>query len=191
MGPLITFLGRGGPTLMGIPIQATVSQVFSNGSWSIAPPRSENSLRLAIYLASITLSDSEDEALWQVAGKEATQFSSTEVWKSVCHPFVSVYWANLIWHKHHIPKFAFTTWLVNLDRCPTRNRMISSGLHVDPRCLLCQGSEETRDHIFFSCPYSSGIIAGSLGKLIQIPARLSWNDLIASTQIILSRICKS
>ena len=78
--------------------------------------------------------------------------------------------------KKGIPKFKTLTWLFILDRCPTRNRLISWGLQSDPTCLLCNREPESRDHLFFCCDYSFsvwGTLARNLNLLL--PSN-SWND---------------
>ena len=89
---------------------------------------------------------------------------------------LEVPWKNLVRQKKGIPKFKTPTWLFILDRCTTRNRLISWGLQSDPTCLLCNSEPESRDHLFFCCDYSFsvwGTLARNLNLLL--PSN-SWND---------------
>lgn len=65
-----------------------------------------------------------------------------------------VEWSKEVWFTAGIPKHRFLTWLFVLNRCPTKDRMQSWGLDVDPTCVLCNGAPESRDHLFFNCPYT-------------------------------------
>ncbi|KAH0913805.1 hypothetical protein HID58_028251 [Brassica napus] len=56
---------------------------------------------------------------------------------SLKHQNLTVPWFNIIWLRQGIPKHSFLTWLLLLDRCPTRDRLLSWGLPTDPSCLLC------------------------------------------------------
>lgn len=63
-------------------------------------------------------------------------------------------WASIVWIGRGIPRHNFLTWLFVLNRCPTRDRLIGWGLQTDAACLLCNQNAESRDHLFFLCPYS-------------------------------------
>lgn len=47
----------------------------------------------------------------------------------------TVPWFPLIWLKKGIPKHCSLAWLMQLNRSPTRDRLISWGLQTDPLCL--------------------------------------------------------
>lgn len=63
-----------------------------------------------------------------------------------------------------------------LDRCPTRNRLISWGLQTDGGCLLCYRALESRDHILFSCDFSAEIWRLLRRKLNIFSQSDSWLD---------------
>lgn len=63
-------------------------------------------------------------------------------------------WDHIVWISGRIPKHSFLCWLFVLNRCPTRDRLLSWGLQTSPNCLLCNSSPESRDHLFFSCQFS-------------------------------------
>lgn len=57
-----------------------------------------------------------------------------------------------------IPRHSFLMWLVVLDCCPTKDRLLRWGLPgVNPICLLCNSQPESRDHLFFQCCYSETV----------------------------------
>lgn len=47
----------------------------------------------------------------------------------------------------------------------TRDRLLRWGLSVPKECLLCVGHDETRQHLFFDCSYSSQVWSYFLSKL--------------------------
>lgn len=68
-----------------------------------------------------------------------------------------VLWFASVWTKKGIPKHNFLTWLMVLNRSPTKDRLLSWGLQTNPMCLLCNCAPETRDHLLFDCPFSSEV----------------------------------
>lgn len=58
-------------------------------------------------------------------------------------------WRSVFWPSRVIPRHNFLTWLVTLNRCPTKDRMLNWGIKTDPTCVLCNGTAESRDHLFF------------------------------------------
>lgn len=49
-GQLISFVGHNGPRLTGIPLNATVADIWRDGGWSIQSARSREMEELLIYL---------------------------------------------------------------------------------------------------------------------------------------------
>lgn len=56
-------------------------------------------------------------------------------------------WHKVIWNKAIPPKFSFISWIVVLQRLPTKDRLAFLGM--DTTCLLCGHQPETTDHLFF------------------------------------------
>ncbi|CDY37116.1 BnaC06g03830D [Brassica napus] len=63
-----------------------------------------------------------------------------------------------------------------LNRCPTRDRLLSWGLQTDPLCLLCNLLPESRNHLFFCCSFSSGIWRNLASKLRFAITSDDWDD---------------
>ncbi|VVB05419.1 unnamed protein product [Arabis nemorensis] len=80
-------------------------------------------------------------------------------------------WSNVVWLKKGIPKQKLLTWLFVLNRCPTRDRLISWGISIDPACLLCNDEAESRNHLFFECDFTRSIWWRLSHKL-----RLPWTS---------------
>ena len=58
----------------------------------------------------------------------------------------------MVWLAQGVPRFAFITWLALKNMVSTSDRMNYWG--VSQGCGLCGKRDETRDHIFFACPYT-------------------------------------
>ena len=63
-----------------------------------------------------------------------------------------------IWKSKSLPKLRVFSWLLVQDRLNTKDLMIRKHWHVEggPNCVLCSQSRlETRDHLFFECPFAT------------------------------------
>uniref|UniRef100_M4F9W8 DUF4283 domain-containing protein n=1 Tax=Brassica campestris TaxID=3711 RepID=M4F9W8_BRACM len=59
-------------------------------------------------------------------------FSSRVTWERIRKPSPPVHWHSTVWFKEEIPRCSFITWTAFLGRLPTRDRLISWGLVVQP-----------------------------------------------------------
>lgn len=130
-------------TRLGIPVNATVASICRNGVWRIPPARTERhnfsfipiSHRLSSQATKTTMNGRlEERSILPIALEE-------------------VDWASVVWTPYGIPRHNFNTWLLVLNRAPTRDRMLSWGLQVSPLCLLCNAAAESRDHLFHQCQH--------------------------------------
>ena len=68
-----------------------------------------------------------------------------------------------------------------LDRCPTKDRMAAWGLDVDRSCILCNAASESRDHLFFNCPYTWDIWESFMSRSpIPPPPLPNWHDVLSA-----------
>ena len=51
-------------------------------------------------------------------------------------------------------KYSVLTWIAVHDRLATGVRVQKWSPNSDAHCVLCTGHIETREHLFFCCPYS-------------------------------------
>jgi hypothetical protein len=64
-----------------------------------------------------------------------------------------------IWKSKCTPRVKFFAWLVLVDRLNTK--IMLTRCHIgeidDDLCVMCDtGSEETMEHLFFTCPFARG-----------------------------------
>ena len=63
-----------------------------------------------------------------------------------------------IWKSRCLPKLKVFLWLMYYDRLNTKNIMHRKHWNLEDgtNCILCnRGVFETRDHLFFDCPFAS------------------------------------
>lgn len=174
-GSLEHFLLRGTGSRFGIAKTATLSDLHMEGQWALPPARSDEFLQVQIYLTTLHITEEEDRHEWVLTGSPSTRYITGEVYKKLRGEEEEVSWAGIVWTSGSIPKHSFLTWLFILNRCPTRDRLIQWGFQTDSACLLCNGDVESRDHIFFLCPYTWELWKTVSGRCGIIPAR-AWND---------------
>uniref|UniRef100_A0A803PE03 Reverse transcriptase domain-containing protein n=1 Tax=Cannabis sativa TaxID=3483 RepID=A0A803PE03_CANSA len=68
-------------------------------------------------------------------------------------------WCKHVWDRLVIPKHKFILWLVLWDRLKTKDRISKYDTQVDLTCLLCGKGNESVQHLFFQCEYSSKCLA--------------------------------
>lgn len=94
-----------------------------------------------------------------------------------------VRWDKIIWFKRGISKHKILTWLVLLNRCPTRDRLISWGLNTNSHCLLCNQGIGFRNHLYFDCNFSDVVWSPLASKLrLHVPSR-AWE---ANTEALIT-----
>ncbi|XP_018488029.2 putative ribonuclease H protein At1g65750 [Raphanus sativus] len=176
-GNLTTFLHNSSSRL-GIPMKATVASLHRNGTWRLPPARTDQELQLLTHLTTITLSPEDDYYDWELAGKTTIKYSTGDVYAHLRGEIPQVSWAKVVWSSYGISRQSFLAWLIILNRCPTRDRLISWGLQVPAICLLCNSHPETRDHLFHHCSYTSALWAISAAKL-DISSPSDWTGMVS------------
>ena len=78
-------------------------------------------------------------------------------------------WHSVIWFKEEIPRCSFITWTAFLGRLPTRDRLISWGLAIQPGCALCSNADETIRHLFFECSFAVATWSRFCGRYMASP----------------------
>ncbi|XP_023636105.1 uncharacterized protein LOC111830004 [Capsella rubella] len=182
LGPLIKFMGEGGPRALSIPIEAKISSVYDLQEWKLQPPRSDKALALHVHLSTLTppnTLDRDDCYAWEIGGKNCGGYNAGRTWEVLRPRSTIKSWASTIWFKGSTPRHAFNMWIVNLDRLPTKCRLASWGMQVSTHCCLCSSSSETRAHLFIDCTYTKVIWSFIFSKLQITNLRLSsWNELM-------------
>lgn len=126
------------------------------------------------HITTINLNQLEDTLEWRIPGLTRNTFSSSDMYNSIRDTRPLVRWHLIIWFKLGIPKHKSLFWMVLLNHCPRRDRLLSWSLHTGPLCLLSNHTAESRNHLYFDCPFSATILTHLASKLGLILHATSW-----------------
>ncbi|KAL1225677.1 hypothetical protein V5N11_025775 [Cardamine amara subsp. amara] len=102
----------------------------------------------------------QDTWLWRWGpDKYKNKFSAKRIWELIRQPS-----PRLIWFPYQVLRYAFIAWLSIQDRLSIGAR--TRGWGDIQRCILCGEPNDTRDHLFFACPYSFSVWTSLCGSLI-------------------------
>ena len=153
-GRLIDKTGELGPTYLGIPKQALLSDACINGAWNI---RRRGRIVFGdvydeIENASMPTSDAgRDFTLWRHDGDDfKNHFSTRATWEQIRIRKQEVPWHRLVWFPQAVPRQAFKVWLTFKDRLSTGVRMRQWG--ITQGCMFCGERDESREYLYFACP---------------------------------------
>ncbi|XP_010444656.1 PREDICTED: uncharacterized protein LOC104727289 [Camelina sativa] len=121
-----------------------------------------------------------DKVLWKGNGDRYKQtFHSKETWECIRFQGQRRTWYKGIWFSQATPKYSFIVWLATLNRLTTGDRMQQWSTSVDTSCPLCSAPLETRNHLFFTCPYSAEIWTNLASKLLTTKFTTVWETILA------------
>ncbi|CAH2039033.1 unnamed protein product [Thlaspi arvense] len=182
-GRLEDFLRGNRNYRLGLRDKTLLSSLFVQGRWSLPPARSENQVSLQAYLTTIILTEENDYYEWEIDDKVSYRYKTGVVYEKLMElsDVQDVPWGQIIWNRGGIPKHNFLSWIFLLDRCPTKDRIISWGILVDPICLLCNAETESRDHLMFDCAYSWSIWE-MVARRCNLHAMRLWSDSVLQLQ---------
>lgn len=75
-------------------------------------------------------------------------------------------------------KYAFIHWLAIQNRLATGDRMMTWNVGANSLCVLCQNVIESRDHLFFECPYSAEVWSKLARGLLRGSFTTLWSELM-------------
>ncbi|XP_074271555.1 uncharacterized protein LOC141595487 [Silene latifolia] len=161
-----------------------IDHVYMKGAdWTAYhPPPDSNWNRRNICRVKDLLVGGYQDNCWTGSTGEYT-VSTGYHWLQDPHP--PVLWYQDVWDPWVLPKHAFVGWLIHRAALNTRSKMFKLGLSVTASCVLCEMREETHDHLFWECAYSSQVIVG-LEQWLQ----LKLNTPSSSMSKLQRRICR-
>ncbi|XP_059295395.1 uncharacterized protein LOC132048717 [Lycium ferocissimum] len=96
-----------------------------------------------------------------------------------------IQWKCLMYANDARRKAVFTMWLAMHGRLLTLDRLDSWGMIVDTKCVLCQGHDETRNHLLLECSFSKSVWQSILKWMKEEDQRaISWDRL---TELIIRK----
>lgn len=99
-------------------------------------------------------------------------FSAARTWDQIRVKKSKVEWSRVVWFTQGVPRFCFITWLAVKNRLSTGDRMRDWG--IVQGCELCGERDETREHLFFACPYSYTIWESLARKFVGRNINPDW-----------------
>lgn len=111
----------------------------------------------------------EDVTLWR-AGPDvySNKLSSSKTWEQIQVHQGKKGWSKVVWFAQGVPRFAVR------DRLATGARMLQWG--VLQSCVFCGEPIESRDHLFFTCPYTFTVWLAVVGDLLEADADPDWDE---------------
>ncbi|ANM65692.1 RNA-directed DNA polymerase (reverse transcriptase)-related family protein [Arabidopsis thaliana] len=159
IGRLIDVTGHRGCIDMGITLHASVAEAVVNHR--PRRHRHDTLLRIEDVIAEVRhqgLTSGEDTVRWKGNGDIFKPcFNTKETWAATREPKLKVNWYKGVWFSHATPKYSVLAWIAIKNRLTTGDRMLSWNAGADSSCVLCHHLVETRDHLFFTCPYSAEV----------------------------------
>jgi len=100
-------------------------------------------------------------------------------------------WYKGVWFPYSTPKYSFILWLAIHNRLSTGDRIKTWNSGQQVACNFCNDAEETRNHLFFSCRYSSEVWENLAQRLLSTDYSSHWNHLIAKESALPVPVCLS
>lgn len=173
---MIDITGAAGTTYIGLPRRATVSEAVKQNEWALRGERSRHYHELHVAIIAEPVPDAQygrDVVLWKAGDDDYHEnFSSKKTWDQIRVKKGSVGWSKVVWFTQGVPRYSFITWLAVKNRLSTGDRMRSWGMIQG--CTLCGEVDETRDHLFFACPYSYTVWHGLANRIMGSHTDPDW-----------------
>lgn len=182
VGPLIHITEEVGTRILGVSHNAKVTDTVEGKNWRIRRTRGlhlQDIIRQIIQAPPPTSSTGSDRMLWlQGHDKYEKKFSSRCTWERIRQAHQAVSWNRIVWFPQAIPRQAFIMWLAFRSRLSTGDRMRQWG--ENQSCMLCGEPNETRDHLFFACPFSYTLWTILTSTLLESRINPYWNMTVNS-----------
>lgn len=181
IGSLMDVVGDRGVIDMGISKQMLVADAWQTrrrrAHRSILLYRIEDTLEVKRQSRNIEL----DIDLWR--GKSdayKTSFSTKDTWNLTRTASLMATWYKGFWFSHATPKFSFYVWLAAHNRLSTGDRMSRWNNGASGTSILLNNMVESRNHLFFSCVFSSEVWEVAAKKVFKRKISKDWQTLVSS-----------
>lgn len=158
----------------GLPWQATVSTIISEGSWTFPNQPSLQDIWTTISFQPQAHRD--DAIVW--LGSSSGRFSTNNAWEQLRDRWPTCPLHHLIQFNSNIPRHAFILWLATRGRLGTMDRLWYLEVTVVSQCRLCHAMVECYKHLFFQCSYSRAVWTAVNRKGGPAWPNNSWNTLL-------------
>lgn len=87
-------------------------------------------------------------------------------------------WYKGLWFPGATPKYFVMTWITIHNRLAIGDKISKWSPTSDAQYVLCMAHVETRDHLYFSCPYSQWIWMNLTKNLLGSRYTTDWNTIL-------------
>lgn len=180
LGRLVEVAGERGVIDMGISRNMSVADAWRTHRRRRHRNAGLNSIEEVLYSQWQNRKEQSDKMLWRGKNDRFTgKFSTKFTWHHIRTIFPTVAWHKGIWFTHATPKYSFCVWLAAHNRLATGDRMMKWNRGVTGVCSLCKSCTESRDHLFFSCSFTSEIWAALARGLFKRQYTTNWHQLLS------------
>lgn len=123
-----------------------------------------------------------DVPSWNVGDVVKLTYNTSITWNHLRPSAPTQNWTKAVWYKGHVPciLLAFTFWIAQLNRLPTRSRLAAWGTISTDLCCTCNIHSETRDHLLLHCEFVEQIWKIIMHRLGHPPFIFAdWSFLIS------------
>lgn len=137
-------------------IDCKVAEIIEDNDWLYPDVMDDSMMQIVNNLKEVEYDSSvSDIAVWKPSS--SGEFTMKDTYNYLGGERSKIPWQSLVWFKSHVLRHSFITWLGLHGRLKTKDKMVKWGLIHVASCSLCDGSVESEDHLFLSCPFSACI----------------------------------
>ena len=174
---------------LGIKLNATVEFVIQN--YRSRHYRAEHLIsidREILKLRTQGLTDEDDVVLWKGKGDVfRSSLDTNQTWQLTRVQQATVQWYKGLWFSGSTPKYSVMSWIAVHNRLAIGDRLLQWNAQANAQCILCNSAVESRNHLFFSCPYAEAIWKNLTRKLLGRSYSYTWSqvlDLISTNHVL-------
>ncbi|XP_071729128.1 uncharacterized protein [Rutidosis leptorrhynchoides] len=105
----------------------------------------------------LALCDRDDEFRWMTNEGKVVDYSTKQAWRDLRSYGLTVSWHYVVWFPQANPKHAFIMWLAIQNRLATQDRMQVWYPNKVFKCALCDGVNDSVEHLLFQCVYAAKV----------------------------------
>lgn len=151
---LFSIMGNKGSQLLGIPENANLSLLITNGSWNLPSSFTSTYSTCSNFILSSPITGGRDQILW-CNHKHPTKHNFIE---AIFESYPNVGWSKDVWFKGNAINFTLYCWMAFLEGLKTSDILAKRGLGSPTDCCFCLSHSESHTHLFFECTYSMNLI---------------------------------
>ncbi|XP_018460071.1 uncharacterized protein LOC108831013 [Raphanus sativus] len=177
VGKLLDITGAVGTYYLGVSRNARVSDAVTQAHWSIRGHRNRHFHDLYARIRNERIPHDEygsDLVLWKHSEDNyKPHFSSSRTYDQIRIRRSKVGWSKSVWFSQEVPRYSFIVLLAVKNILSTGDHMRAWG--IQQSCVMCGEPDETRDHIFFACPYTFTVWDRLAGRLSGGRSDPNWD----------------